>query len=116
MEQVKEALPDYKNYFEKFTRRSYTLPGEIIFPMHRNSMNQRRGISGKIKDRWDLTLECMRRHYVGEDSPLKSVTDSDAAFYDLFVNFKGYVDQIAFITQKAVDQVLVFKNASEVAQ
>lgn len=40
MEQVKEALPDYKKYFEEFTHRSYTLPGEIIFPMHCNSMNQ----------------------------------------------------------------------------
>lgn len=29
-----------------------------------NSMNQRRGTCTKISDRWDLTLECIRRYYV----------------------------------------------------
>ena len=64
----------------------------IIFPVHINSMNQRRGMNILIADRWDLTLECIRRHYAGEESPLTKVIEQDRAFYDLFVDFKGYVD------------------------
>lgn len=64
----------------------------VIFPVHVNSMNQRKGTNLRIADRWDLTLECIRRHYVGEESPLSKVIESDKAFYDLFVDFKGYVD------------------------
>ena len=64
----------------------------VIFPVHPNSMNQRRGMNTLISDRWDLTLECIRRHYAGEDSPLSKVIEADKAFYDLFVDFKGYVD------------------------
>lgn len=55
-------------------------------------MNQRKGMSALIADRWDLTLECIRRHYAGEESPLSKVIEEDRAFYDLFVDFKGYVD------------------------
>ena len=64
----------------------------VIFPVHVNSMNQRKGTNLRIADRWDLTLECIRRHYAGEESPLSNVIESDKAFYDLFVDFKGYVD------------------------
>ena len=72
--------------------RSYSIGGTIIFPVHKNSMNQMRGMNILISDRWDLTLECIRRHYAGEESPLSKVIESDKAFYDLFVDFKGYVD------------------------
>ena len=64
----------------------------IIFPKHINSMNQMRGTCSRISDRWDLTLECIRRYYIGEKSPLSSVIESDKEFFDLFVDFKGYVD------------------------
>ena len=60
--------------------------------MHPNSMNQRRGMNTLISDRWDLTLECIRRHYAGEESPLSKVIESDRAFYELLIDFKGYVD------------------------
>ena len=71
---------------------NYTMQHIVIFPVHKNSMNQRRGTNLRIADRWDLTLECIRRHYAGEESPLSKVIESDNAFYDLFVDFKGYVD------------------------
>lgn len=87
-----QTLPDYKKYMEDFTRRTYTLPGEIIFPMHRNSLNQRRGMSPKIRDRWDLTLECIRRYYADEESPLSKYLITDKNFFDLFIDFKGYID------------------------
>ena len=55
-------------------------------------MNQQRGMNSLIADRWDLTLECIRRYYAGQESPLYKTLQSDKGFYDLFVDFKGYVD------------------------
>lgn len=98
--QVNKMQKDYKDYWEKLIRRAYTIGGTIIFPVHRLSMNQRRGMNRRISDRWDLTLECIRRFYIGEESPLYNVMFEDKAFYDLFVDFKGYVD--FFLLQDAV--------------
>ena len=92
VDQVRDLLNDPDGFYENLLRRSYSIGGMIIFPVHRNSMNQRRGMNSLIADRWDLTLECIRRHYAGELSPLTKVIESDKAFYDLFVDFKGYVD------------------------
>ena len=66
--------------------------GMIIFPRHRNSINQIRGTNRRICDRWDLTLECIRRYYSDEDGPLSWCLEQDREFFDLFVDFKGYVD------------------------
>lgn len=71
---------------------SYTIGPMIIFPKHQNSINQRRGTNQYICDRGDLTLECIRRWYGGEESPLSGILDSDADFFKLFVSFKEYVD------------------------
>ena len=89
---VKDALPDYQSFVEDFVHRTYTVGGSIIFPKHINSMNQRKGCHPLIGDRWDLTLECIRRFYNGDDSPLYPTLSTDRAFYELFVDFKGYVD------------------------
>ena len=37
-------------------------------------------------------MECIRRHYAGEESPLSKAMDSDREFFDLFLDFRGYVD------------------------
>jgi hypothetical protein len=37
-------------------------------------------------------LECIRRYYRGEDSPLFSVLSADKNFCDLFIDFKSFVD------------------------
>ncbi len=92
IEQVKERVGDYKTYYEDLIRKSYTIGGMIIFPIHPNSINQRKGCNPYISDRWDLTMECIRRFYLREDSPLYKVLLSDKDFFDLFVDFKGYVD------------------------
>ena len=92
IDQVRERISDFDEYIEHLLHRSYTIGSMIIFPVHNNSMNQRKGTNLRIADRWDLTLECIRRHYAGEESPLSKVIESDKAFYDLFVDFKGYVD------------------------
>ena len=92
IDQVINSVPDYKSYYEDLIRRSYTIGGTIIFPKHPSSMNQNKGTNALISDRWDLTLECIRRYYQGEDSPLYNTIMKDKDFFDLFVDFRGYVD------------------------
>lgn len=92
LEKIKSSLPDYKSFMEDFLRKSYTIGGNIIFPKRRNSINQKRGFDTKIRDRWDLTLECIRRYYNEEDSPLTKTLERDKSFFDLFIDFNGYVD------------------------
>lgn len=90
--ELEKTLPNYKLFMEDFLHKTYTIGGTIIFPKRRWSINQARGCNPKIKDRWDLTLECIRKYYLGEDSPLYKTLSKDKAFFDLFVDFKGYVD------------------------
>lgn len=92
LKRVEASIPDYRAFVEDNVRKSYTIGGMIIFPRHQNSLNQIRGWNRLICDRWDLTLECIRRYYAGVKNPLSWVLESDKAFFDLFVNFKGYVD------------------------
>ena len=92
IERVAERLPNYQEFMENFLHKAYTIGGEIIFPKRTWGINPSRGCNYQIKDRWDLTLECIRRYYLGEDSPLYSCLIKDKAFFDLFVDFKGYVD------------------------
>lgn len=91
LEEVSKVLPDYKSFIEDFLHRSYTVGGTIIFPKD-NSINRARGCNAYIKDRWDLTLECIRKYYKNEDSPLFETLCKNKDFFDLFVDFKGYVD------------------------
>ena len=65
-----------------------------IFPKHMNSIIQMKGFL--VCDRWDLTLECIRRYYKGEDSPLYKFLLAHKFFFDLFVDFRGYVDYFFF--------------------
>ncbi len=92
IDEIKKRNPDYKSFYEKLIRDSYTIGGAIIFPKHQNSINQRRGTDKYISDRWDLTMECIRLFYKGKENPLYSYLEKDASFFDLFVDFKGYVD------------------------
>ena len=99
---IKQRVHDYRKYYEDIIRRAYTIGGTIIFPKHPSSMNQNKGTNRLISDRWDLTLECIRRYYKGEDSPLYKTILRDKAFFDLFIDFKGYVD--FFFLQDAVTE------------
>ena len=56
------------------------------------TINGARGFHPRIADRFDLTLECIRRHYDGGTSPLADVLARYATFFDLFVDFRGYVE------------------------
>ena len=92
IEQAMAQLPDYKAFYEDFLHKTYTIGGMIIFPKHRNSINQNKGTNKLISDRFDLTLECIRRFYSNEPNPLSDVLEQDRDFFELFVDFKGYVD------------------------
>ena len=51
-----------------------------------------RGCNHKIGDRFDLNLECIRGHYLRGDNPLSFTLSSYGAFFDLFEDFRGYVN------------------------
>ncbi len=73
-----------------------TIGGKIIFPKNRidgkGTINQSRGINSNICDRFDLTLECIRRHYQGKSSPLADTLLRYSDFFSLFESFRGYVE------------------------
>ena len=74
----------------------YTVPGFIIFPGNqidgKVTINAARSFNARICDRFDLTLECIRRHYLQEQSPLSEVFTRYANFFALFETFEGYLD------------------------
>ena len=73
-----------------------TIGAYIIFPNNRidgkHTINQARGVNSLIDDRFDLTLECIRRFYLGQTSPLFDTFLRYKDFFDLFDNFIGYVN------------------------
>ena len=83
-----------------------TIGAYIIYPSKRvdkkMTINGARGTNGKIKDRFDLTLECIRRHYLKEESPLSETLERYESFFKLFDNFKGYID--FFLLQDLVSE------------
>ncbi len=80
---------------ELLKNRVRTIGGHIVFPAHKKdgfTINQARGVNRKIGDRFDLTLECIRRFYKNEKSPLYNALNRYKDFFDLFVDFNEYVD------------------------
>ena len=82
---------------DRYERAFYTIGGFIIFPVHGSSLNQLRGSDSRIADRFDLTLECIRQHYLGlQGSPLSAGLEVDAEYFRLFgegpTGFAAYVD------------------------
>lgn len=77
-----EQIPNEVN--ELFNIGS-TIGAYIIFPNNRidgkHTINQARGINSLIDDRFDLTLECIRRFYIREKSPL----------YDTLLRYKVFL-------------------------
>ena len=86
--QIKEEVNELYNL-------GSTIGGYIIFPNtqveRKSTINQARGVLRKIDDRFDLTLECIRRFYINESSPLEDTLSRYKDFFQLFDNFKGYV-------------------------
>jgi hypothetical protein len=72
-----------------------TMGAFTIFPNNRidgnHTINQARGVNSLIDDRFDLTLECIRRFYLGQTSPLYETLFRYKNFFDLFNEFTDFV-------------------------
>ena len=90
---------------EELKHKVRTIGGHIVFPAHKKNgftINQARGVNRIISDRFDLILECIRRFYKGEESPLSKTFTNYKDFFDLFNDFKGYID--FFLLRDFVDK------------
>jgi hypothetical protein len=91
---ITQLIPEEEN--EAFRTIGYTIGGMMVFPKNRIdgkiNINGARGFTRQIADRFDLTLECIRRHYRGEWSPLGDTLARYRNFFTLFDDFRGYVD------------------------
>jgi hypothetical protein len=93
---MREIALQAKSQAEELFRSGSKIAAYILFPAYRvngkNTINGARGMTAKIADRMDLTLEAIRRHYLDEKSPLTDVLDRYSDFFQLFVSFQSYVD------------------------
>jgi hypothetical protein len=91
---ITELFTEEEN--ETFRTIGYTIGGMMVFPGNRidgkQTINGARGFNRKISDRFDLTLECIRRHYFGQRSPLGETLARYRNFFALFEDFSGYVE------------------------
>lgn len=82
-----------------------TIGGRLIFPSNRvdgkQTINQLRGTHPRIRDRFDLTLESIRRHYCGESGPLADVLARYGEFFTLFGSFRSYIE--VFLLNDLID-------------
>lgn len=96
---IKNQMPDV---IMGFWQKEFGIACYTIFPARqinrRQTINQARGVHRKICDRFDLTLECIRRFYENKEAmnPLGETLNQYKSFFDLFESFKGYVDFFVF--------------------
>jgi hypothetical protein len=90
---VFEQIPEELNTFRSI---GYTIGGMMLFPGNRvgrqMTINAARGFHPRIKDRFDRTVECIRRHYLNEANPLNDTLTRYADYFRLFGDFPGYVE------------------------
>jgi len=83
-----------------------TIGAYTLFPNNRvdgqHTINQARGVNSLIDDRFDLTLECIRLFYLGQQSPLYDTLLRYKNFFDLFESFIGYIK--FFLLDDLVDE------------
>jgi hypothetical protein len=93
MQAIVTQIPEVEN--DAFRSIGYTMGGMMIWPRRSEnglkSINVMRGFNRRIADRMDLTLECVRRHYLSYPHPLEAVFKANAKFFDLFENFESFV-------------------------
>lgn len=97
MAALRATIP--QNVKDEFVTIGYTICGFMLWPQRRiggaHTINMAKGMkSSTIADRMDLTLECIRRFYLDpEDStPLAPTFRLYPEFFELFGDFRGYVD------------------------
>ena len=91
---------------ERFRKVNSTIGGYILFPGNQIdgkwTINQARGCHQKIADRFDLTLECIRLHYLNVSHPLDKTLKRYSNFFNLFNDFTGYIK--FFLLDDLVDE------------
>ena len=94
--EARNGVPHHE--VDAFLTLGCTVGAYTVFPRpvhadgkRRLSINQARGMHPRIGDRFDLTLECIRRHYLGIAHPLESALFWYRDFFALFDDFPGYV-------------------------
>lgn len=100
IDQYCEEDSEIRNLLNDYFKTDYVIGSSIIFPVSINgisiqkTLNIKRGISRYIRDRFDLTLECIRRYYdfSNRKSPLLDDIEKNRPFFDLFHDFRTYVD------------------------
>jgi hypothetical protein len=106
IDKIKKQISVYD--YDNFNKLAYTIGSYIIFPLdpidtpsstYTINTGRCQLVNCKIKDRFDLTLECIRRYYLkkenpfyNEENPLSEVICDFAYYFDLFVNFKEFCD------------------------
>jgi hypothetical protein len=92
----KRNIP-FKEFIKSYLQKANTIGGFVVFPKHYlPTVNTERGRSGKIRDRFDLTLECIRRayqygdFYCEDDNPLFGLPEEDKEFFRMFGSFENY--------------------------
>ena len=99
---VKQIPKDVDELYDKGS----TIGGYILFPNNRidkkHTINQARGVNRLIDDRFDLTLECIRRYYLDLPSPLYDTIKRYSDFFNLFQDFIGYVN--FFLLNDLIDE------------
>tara|TARA_B110000977_G_scaffold127883_1_gene163367 strand:- start:268 stop:972 length:705 start_codon:yes stop_codon:yes gene_type:complete len=99
---ITEQIPDEVNdlFIQGGNIASY-----IIFPKNKvnngQTINMARGVNSLIDDRFDLTLECIKRFYKNLSSPLYNALLKYKNFFDLFESFENYVE--FFLLQDLID-------------
>ena len=93
-ENIIKQIPEKE--IQEFLDIAYTIGGYIIFPGNKinnlPTINMERGTNQRIDDRFDLTLECIRRFYNSEKSPLSDTIGRYEDYFKLFIDFKGYCE------------------------
>ena len=91
----------YKEFIWHYLQYANTIGGFVVFPRHENpTINTKRGF-GKIGDRFDLTLECIKRYYKDKErsktnyNPVFSTLNNehieeDKYFFGMFKTFENY--------------------------
>ncbi|HEX5016891.1 MAG TPA: hypothetical protein VFX15_04835, partial [Actinomycetes bacterium] len=94
MRPIIDRLPEAEN--ESFRTIASTIGAMMVWPANRvdrkRTINGARGCIRAIDDRFDLTLECVRRYYLGLSSPLEDTFARYRDFFALFVDFRGFID------------------------
>jgi hypothetical protein len=104
---------------EEFRDIGRTIGGYIIFPGNKidnlNTINQERGTNKLINDRFDLTLECIKRFYNDDKSPLYRTLKRYSNFFMLFKSFKGYCEFFLLndLVNKDFDKIKFFMSFSD---